>query len=245
LPTTNAPNAWHRTSRRPARATALIRSARDVPASVQFADVLSGADPPLPDLVVDADADAAIMYTSGTTGRPKGAVQTQRNFGNFLMQGVYYTMTNAPPASPSQPAPLPMATLLTLPLFHVGGLQSFLLPFTAAGGKLVLMYRWDAGEAVDIIEREGITTIAGVPTTMFELLEAAKAKGAALESLGGISSGATLVPPELVRRIDSQTASRAAPGNGYGLTETSGAAIANSDRATWRTPRVSASRSRR
>jgi len=120
-----------------------------------------------------------------------------------------------------------MATLLTLPLFHVGGLQSFLLPFTAAGGKIVLMYRWDAGEAVDIVEREGITTIAGVPTTMFELLDAAKAKGATIESLSGISSGATLVPPELVRRIDEQTSSRAAPGNGYGLTETSGAAIAN------------------
>ena len=186
-------------------------------------------DTPLPALVVDPDADAAIMYTSGTTGKPKGAVQTQRNFTNFLMQGVYVTMQMAAQAasSPAAAAPLPLATLLTFPLFHVGGLQSFLLPYTAAGGKIVLMYRWDAGEAVEIVEREAITAVAGVPTTMFELLEAAKAKGATLESLGGISSGATLVPPELVRRIDEQTSSRAAPGNGYGLTETSGAAIAN------------------
>ena len=182
-----------------------------------------------PTLVVDPDADAAIMYTSGTTGKPKGAVQTQRNFTNFLMQGVYLTMQMAAEAatSPAAAAPLPLATLLTFPLFHVGGLHSFLLPYTAAGGKIVLMYRWDAGEAVDIVEREAITAVAGVPTTMFELLEAAKAKGATLESLAGISSGATLVPPELVRRIDEQTSSRAAPGNGYGLTETSGAAIAN------------------
>jgi long-chain acyl-CoA synthetase len=215
----------------PVRAVALIRSERDVPGGVPWTDVVAGDDAPLPDVSIDPDADAAIMYTSGTTGKPKGAVQTQRNFTNFLMQGVYFTMraaaaSDAPAAPAAAPAPQ-MATLLTLPLFHVGGLQSFLLPFTMAGGKVVLTYRWNAAEAVDIIEREGITTIAGVPTTMFELLEAAKAKGATIESLSGISSGATLVPPELVRRIDEQTASRAAPGNGYGLTETSGAAIAN------------------
>jgi acyl-CoA synthetase (AMP-forming)/AMP-acid ligase II len=208
------------------RATALIRSVRDLIGGISWADVVAHDDEPLPDIPIDADADAAIMYTSGTTGRPKGAVQTQRNFTNFLMQGVYYAMNAATTSGATTPAS-PMATLLTLPLFHVGGLQSFLLPFTAAGGKIVLMYRWDPGEAVDIVEREGITTIAGVPTTMFELLDAAKAKGASIESLAGISSGATLVPPELVRRIDEQTSSRAAPGNGYGLTETSGAAIAN------------------
>jgi long-chain acyl-CoA synthetase len=188
----------------------------------------------LPEVAIDPDADAAIMYTSGTTGKPKGAVQTQRNCTNFLMQGAYVTMQMAaetPAPASSSGAPPPLATLLTFPLFHVGGLQSFLLPYTAAGGKVVLMHRWDAGLAVDIVEREGITAIAGVPTTMFELLEAAKAKGATLESLTGISSGATLVPPELVHRIDAQTSSRAAPGNGYGLTETSGAAIANFGRA--------------
>jgi long-chain acyl-CoA synthetase len=62
---------------------------------------------------------------------------------------------------------------------------------------------------------------------VFQLLEVAQAKAKTLDSLAGISSGATLVPPELVRRIDQQFASRAAPGNGYGLTETSGAAVAN------------------
>jgi long-chain acyl-CoA synthetase len=208
------------------RATAVIASDRELARGVPWAEVVAHDDELLPEVSIDADADAAIMYTSGTTGRPKGAVQTQRNFTNFLMQGVYLAMTTAATNAATTPAP-PMATLLTLPLFHVGGLQSFLLPFTAAGGKIVLMYRWDPGEAVDIVEREGITTIAGVPTTMFELLDAAKAKGASIESLAGISSGATLVPPELVRRIDEQTSSRAAPGNGYGLTETSGAAIAN------------------
>ncbi len=211
------------------RSTVLVRGANAVE-GVPFDDAVAVADEPLPEVEIAVDDDATIMYTSGTTGRPKGAQQTHRNFGNFLMQGAYRVTLAAMEAS-TRPAearsPRPMATLVTFPLFHVGGLQSFLIPYTAAGGKLVLIYRWDAEQAVDIVEREQITSIAGVPTTMFQLLEVAQAKGKALDSLEGISSGATLVPPELVRRIDQQFSSRAAPGNGYGLTETSGAAIAN------------------
>lgn len=192
--------------------------------------------PPLAPVDIGPDDDATIMYTSGTTGRPKGAVATHRNFTAFLMNMAYRTAmaaaaAPAPPA-PAPPAtpPLPLATLLTFPLFHVGGLQSFLMPYTSFGGKIVLMYKWDVDHAIDLIEREQVTAIAGVPTTVFQLLEVASAKGRSLSSLQAISSGATLVPPELVRRIDQQFTSRAAPTNGYGLTETSGAAIANAGR---------------
>ncbi|MEA2620586.1 MAG: steroid-24-oyl-CoA synthetase [Chloroflexota bacterium] len=213
------------------RRSVVVRSDRSLPDSMPWTEALAGEDRPLPDVAVDPEDDAAIMYTSGTTGRPKGAAQTHRNFANFLWQGVYRAALAAQEAAASGAPPAasatPPATLVTFPLFHVGGLQSFLLPYTAAGGKVVLMYKWDADEAVDLVEREGVSAIAGVPTTVFQLLEAAQGKGKTLDSLTGISSGATLVPPELVRRIDRQFASRAAPGNGYGLTETSGAAIAN------------------
>lgn len=209
----------------------LIRTERDVPKAERYAEVIAAAtSTTLPAVTIDTDSDATIMYTSGTTGKPKGAVATHRNFGAFLMNGMYRAITGPPP-EPGSPPPPPPVTLLTFPLFHVGGLQSFLLPFTAAGGKVVLMYKWDADEAVDLVEREGVTTVAGVPTTVFQMLEAASARGKQLSSLNGVASGATLVPPELVRRIDSQLASRAAPANGYGLTETSGAAVANAGQA--------------
>jgi len=205
-----------------------VRSNRD---GAAWPEVVGGDAPPLPDVVIQPEDDLVIMYTSGTTGKPKGAVGTHRNVCAFLYNGVYRAAmasvgTPSPATSPTTPPP-PPATLLTFPLFHVGGLQSFLLPFTMSGGKVVLMYKWDPKEAVQLVQREQITTVAGVPTTMFQLLEAAAEAGTDLPSLAGISSGATLVPPELVRRIDQQFASRAVPGNGYGLTETSGAAIAN------------------
>ena len=215
----------------PVRHTVLIRTEAGPVGAVGWSEVVGGADPPLPPVTTEPEDDAVIMYTSGTTGKPKGAVQTHRNFGNFLWQGVYLTTRAAAQAAASTdgppPPPSPPATLLTFPLFHVGGLHSFLLPYTASGGKVVLMYKWDPSEAADLIEREQVTAVAGVPTTLFQLLDVAAKEGRELSSLSGVSSGATLVPPELVRRIDNQLASRAAPGNGYGLTETSGAAIAN------------------
>jgi long-chain acyl-CoA synthetase len=182
--------------------------------------------PALPGVQIGPDDDATIMYTSGTTGRPKGAVATHRNFTAFLMNLLYRTAlaaAAAPPADPSAPPVVP-ATLLTFPLFHVGGLQSFLMPYTTFGGKIVLMYKWDVQVAIDAIEDEHVTAIAGVPTTVFELLEVAQQQGRSLSTLAAISSGATLVPPELVRRIERANAT---PTNGYGLTETSGSAVAN------------------
>ncbi|HEY8547006.1 MAG TPA: AMP-binding protein [Acidimicrobiales bacterium] len=217
-----------------------------VPAgTIPWADVVAddgGDGTGLPPVELGPDDDATIMYTSGTTGRPKGAVGTHRNVTAHLMNALYSATQGAAAASTAgdgngdatgdgdqAPAPPPTATLLTFPLFHVGGFHSFLLPYTAAGGKVVLMYRWDARTALDLVEREGITALGGVPTTLFELFDEARRQDrpGALATLTGVASGATLVPPALVHRIDEQLASKAAPGNGYGLTETSGAAIVN------------------
>ena len=209
------------------RNVVLARTDATCESAETFAGALDDLDiGTLPDITVDPDDGATIMYV-GPTGKPKSAVATIRSF--WRSSDLMYRQSTAAAAPPpaDAPPPLPPATLLTFPLFHVGGLQSALLVYTAIGGKIVLMYKWDAAHAVDLIEREDVTAVAGVPTTMFQLLEVAQAQGRELPSLASVASGATLVPPELVRRIDTQLASRAAPTNGYGLTETSGAAIAN------------------
>lgn len=208
--------------------TVIAARADDLPDdALRFAEVVaSGAGVTgLPPVEIEPDDDATVMYTSGTTGRPKGAIGTNRNICSHVMNAMYAAVARATPGAPS--ASGPPVTLLTFPLFHVGGLHSFLAPFTVSGGEIVLLYKWDTKLALELIEREGVTSVAGVPTTMFELLDEARKQGKDLSSLSGVSSGATLVPPELVRRIDDQLAHRATPTNGYGLTETSGAAIAN------------------
>jgi long-chain acyl-CoA synthetase len=87
------------------RTTVLIRSERDLPGAESFADAVGGDAPPLPDVSIQPDDDASIMYTSGTTGKPKGAVQTHRNFVAFLMNLAYRTALAAAAAPPPPPGP--------------------------------------------------------------------------------------------------------------------------------------------
>jgi long-chain acyl-CoA synthetase len=182
----------------------------------------------LPDVAVDPDADVCIFYTSGTTGFPKGAQLTHRsninNLMNMMFSGQVQALATARATGtaidPAAPVPIP-ATLITTPLFHVTANNCAAYAITAGGGKMVLMYRWDAGEALKLVEREKIIAVSGVPVMARELVthpDFAKFDTSSLLSVGG---GGAQLQPDLVAKIDA-TVSTARPNTGYGMTETSG-----------------------
>ena len=201
----------------------------------------SAADPStapdaLPEADIDPDDDALIFYTSGTTGSPKGAQLTHRavvhNLLNMIFLGACGDAARAQrlAAAGGEPpeAPPTIAALLPVPLFHVTGCNCVMHPVTIAGGRLVLMYRWDAAEALRLIEREGVTVMTGVPTMSRELLQHPDWSSTDTSSLRSMGGGGAAIPTDLVRRIDERLP-RGRPGVGYGLTETSGIATAISN----------------
>lgn len=180
----------------------------------------------MPDVTVDPDADACIFYTSGTTGFPKGAQLTHRGCVANLFSMMYSAASSAlalqaatgeaPPETPPTPV-----TLITTPLFHVTANNCAAYGATAPGGVLVLMYRWDAGEALKIIERERVTGMSGVPVMARELISHPDFAKTDTSSLLALSGGGAQVPPDQVAKIDNAIPS-ARPTTGYGMTETCG-----------------------
>ena len=179
----------------------------------------------LPEVVIDPDDDATIFYTSGTTGRPKGVVGTHRNICSNLMSLMYVgargklreqdpsTGADAPPAA----APV---LLVPVPFFHATGCHSILVSSLFFGGTVVLMRRWDPALAVELIEREHVTSLSGVPTMSWELLDAPNLAAHDVSSLVSMGGGGAAAPPELVRRAGEKLPGRTLS-TGYGLTETS------------------------
>ncbi len=181
----------------------------------------------LPDVELGLDDEVTIFYTSGTTGNPKGALGTQRNICTNLFNLMYAGMSRGVGAAAASTAPALRPTqLLSVPFFHVTGCHSTLVPALAFGSKIVLMYRWDAERALELIEREQVTSFGGVPTMVWQVLESPDFDKRDTSSVQGIGYGGAPAPPELVRRIKEHFPT-VSPGNGYGMTETSSLAVGN------------------
>jgi long-chain acyl-CoA synthetase len=181
----------------------------------------------LPEVTIDPDEDACIFYTSGTTGYPKGAQLTHRgcvhNLMNLGFAANAATLTtcrvnNVEPPNPEEAAP--SAALVTTPLFHVTANNCVAHGTTMGGGKLVHMYRWDAGEALKLIEAEKITAMSGVPVMSRELINHPDFKKYDTSSLLTLGGGGAQIQPDLVGKIDESVEAR--PNTGYGMTETCG-----------------------
>ena len=195
---------------------------------IDFADAVAEPAAGLPDAEIGPNDVATILYTSGTTGRPKGAYATQRNhisnIWNTLLAGQLARITLGVPDDFVAPQG---GVLQTFPFFHIGGLTGLYMG-TVMGSKMALMYKWNPVEAVELIETHGLTSAGGVPIVVRQLLETATAAGKSLSTLVGLSSGGAPVPPDLIRRVETQFEQKASPANGYGLTETTSAVITNS-----------------
>lgn len=176
-----------------------------------------------------ADDPCTILFTSGTTGRVKGAVLTHRNLINGLMSVQMVGTMVLYDAAQKHGIPVEQilahmpqpGALLVNPLFHISGLGASFLSPLCAGSKIVLMRRWDGIEATTTIEREKITMFSGVPTMMWDMLNGAKETGADLSSLTNLSTGGQALPVALLDEIRAACPG-AVMGTGYGMTETSG-----------------------
>ena len=224
----------------------VVRAEKPLPAGIdKWEEVLPLGDAH-PGADIQPDDDATILYTSGTTGRPKGAVSTHRAVISslmafsarnnvFLMSGTKLKEVDGPE--------IPTSFILIVPLFHVTGCVPVMMSCFIAGLKLAIMYKWDPEKALEMIEREKITNFVGVPTQSWDLVNSPEFEKYDTSSLRAVGGGGAPSPTSLVGKVNDKV-KNGNPQLGYGMTETNafGPAITGSDylshptstgRATW------------
>jgi long-chain acyl-CoA synthetase len=217
--------------------TIVVRAGEDDanPPNLERMDAVVNLGDSLPEVPISPDDDATILYTSGTTGQPKGAVSTHRAVTQALFafgcaSAVQRERSADRPekAKPTEEARASMGKdlvapndptfILIVPLFHVTGCIPVMMSCFYVGMKLVMMHKWDPDVALELIERERVTNFVGVPTQSWDLLESPRFAEYDTSSLLSIGGGGAPAPPKLVHRVEDNFRGR--PQIGYGMTET-------------------------
>jgi long-chain acyl-CoA synthetase len=214
-----------------------VRAEKPLPAGVdKWQDALAPhlkAALKCPVVEIKSDDDATILYTSGTTGRPKGAVSTHRAIISALMafssRNSVLTMSGTKLKDVTGPE-VPTSFILIVPLFHVTGCVPVMMSCFIAGLKLAIMYKWDAEKALEMIEREKITNFVGVPTQSWDLVNSPAFDKYDTSSLRAVGGGGAPSPTSLVGKVNDKV-KNGSPQLGYGMTETNafGPGITGSD----------------
>lgn len=177
---------------------------------------------PQAQVVIPGDSPAMIMYTSGTSGKPKGALSTHdaicQGIFNLECAGMAAAMSNGDSFAAMFEKGFAPAALLAIPLFHVSGCHSQFLTCLRGGRRLIMMYKWDATRALELIATERVTTIAAAPAMLIDLLEAPQFDSTDTSSLFALAAGGAATPP-LVKKLMKEKVPGYFFGTGWGMTE--------------------------